>query len=106
MGVAGAVPFTFRGGAVFWSRLSLRGYMREQATREESNGGPVPAGSDVSAGTYRCTNCGNTIDVDSIRSLPPCPRCANWQWNTMSGGGGSAQDPYRTAEETHWSAPV
>ena len=26
---------------------------------------PVPAGSDVSAGTYQCTNCGNTIDVGS-----------------------------------------
>ncbi len=22
---------------------------------------PVPAGSDVSAGTYACTNCGNEI---------------------------------------------
>jgi hypothetical protein len=22
-------------------------------------GDPVPAGSDVSAGTYKCTNCGN-----------------------------------------------
>jgi hypothetical protein len=24
---------------------------------------PVPAGSDVSAGTYRCTNCSNEIQV-------------------------------------------
>jgi hypothetical protein len=24
---------------------------------------PVPAGSDVSAGTHRGTNCGDTIDV-------------------------------------------
>jgi hypothetical protein len=23
----------------------------------------VPAGSDVSAGTYQCTNCGNQIEV-------------------------------------------
>jgi predicted RNA-binding Zn-ribbon protein involved in translation (DUF1610 family) len=35
---------------------------------------PVPAGSDVSAGTYQCTNCGNTIDVGSTQSLPPCPK--------------------------------
>jgi hypothetical protein len=38
---------------------------------------PVPARSDVSAGTYECTNCGNRIDVDSTRHLPPCP---SWQW--------------------------
>jgi Zn finger protein HypA/HybF involved in hydrogenase expression len=54
---------------------------------------PVPAGSDVSAGTYACTNCGNTIDVQSTESLPPCPECGNGQWNTQSGGD-SAQDPY------------
>jgi hypothetical protein len=24
---------------------------------------PVPAGSDVSAGTYDCTNCGHRLDV-------------------------------------------
>jgi hypothetical protein len=24
---------------------------------------PVPAGSDVSAGTYKCTNCGNELQV-------------------------------------------
>jgi predicted RNA-binding Zn-ribbon protein involved in translation (DUF1610 family) len=38
---------------------------------------PVPAGSDVSAGTYECTNCGNRIEVGSIQSLPPCPECQN-----------------------------
>jgi predicted nucleic acid-binding Zn-ribbon protein len=54
---------------------------------------PVPAGSDVSAGTYRCTNCGNQIDVASTQSLPPCPNCANAEWQTVTGGD-SAQDPY------------
>ena len=54
---------------------------------------PVPAGSDVSAGTYQCTECGNTIDVGSTQHLPPCPNCGNGQWNTQSGGD-SAQDPY------------
>ena len=24
---------------------------------------PVPAGSDVSAGTYKCTSCGNELSV-------------------------------------------
>jgi hypothetical protein len=33
---------------------------------------PITAGSDVSAGTYRCTNCGNTIDMSSQTHIPPC----------------------------------
>ena len=54
---------------------------------------PVPAGSDVSAGTYQCTNCGNTLDVGSTQSLPPCPQCQNGEWQTVSGGD-SVEDPY------------
>jgi rubrerythrin len=54
---------------------------------------PVPAGSDVSAGTYRCTNCGYDLDVDSTRHLPPCPSCGNGGWDTVSGGD-SVEDPY------------
>jgi predicted nucleic acid-binding Zn-ribbon protein len=54
---------------------------------------PVPAGSDVSAGTYKCTNCGNTLQVDSTTHLPPCPSCGNGKYETLSGGD-SAQDPY------------
>jgi hypothetical protein len=38
---------------------------------------PVPVGSDVSAGTYRCTNCDYKLDVDSTRHLPPGPSCGN-----------------------------
>lgn len=54
---------------------------------------PVPTGSDVSAGTYRCTNCAETIEVQSVQSLPPCPKCANNSWETVSGGD-SKDDPY------------
>jgi predicted nucleic acid-binding Zn-ribbon protein len=54
---------------------------------------PVPTGSDVSAGTYKCTNCGDSIDVGSVGSLPPCPSCGNNQWETVTGGD-SVQDPY------------
>jgi Zn finger protein HypA/HybF involved in hydrogenase expression len=55
---------------------------------------PAPIGSDVSAGTYRCTNCGNTIDVQSVESLPPCPKCGGPnEWTAVSGGD-SSQDPY------------
>jgi predicted nucleic acid-binding Zn-ribbon protein len=54
---------------------------------------PVPAGSDVSAGTYRCTSCGNDLQVASTQHLPPCPSCGNGQYETVSGGD-SADDPY------------
>ncbi len=54
---------------------------------------PVPTGSDVSAGTYRCTNCGETIQVNSVDSLPPCPKCGNNEWDTIKGGD-SKDDPY------------
>ena len=54
---------------------------------------PVPAGSDVSAGTYTCTNCGNDLSVQSTKHLPPCPSCGNGSYNTKSGGD-AADDPY------------
>jgi Zn finger protein HypA/HybF involved in hydrogenase expression len=54
---------------------------------------PVPAGSDVSAGTYSCTQCGYSLDVQSTKHLPPCPQCNNGMWNTVSGGD-SVHDPY------------
>jgi hypothetical protein len=34
---------------------------------------PIPVGSDVSAGTYACANCGYELGVQSVQSLPPCP---------------------------------
>jgi hypothetical protein len=54
---------------------------------------PVPAGSDVSAGTYSCTQCGYDLDVSSTKHLPPCPSCGNAEWSTKSGGD-AADDPY------------
>jgi lipopolysaccharide biosynthesis regulator YciM len=54
---------------------------------------PVASGSDVSAGTYRCTNCSYELKVDSTESLPPCPSCTNGNWETLSGGD-SSDDPY------------
>lgn len=62
---------------------------------------PVPAGSDVSSGTYECTNCGNQIDVGSTKHLPPCPSCGNGQWRTVTGGD-AADDPY---PDSHGSDP-
>ena len=54
---------------------------------------PIPAGSDVSSGTYRCTNCGNEITMSSQSSIPPCQSCNNGEWETVRGGD-SAGDPY------------
>jgi hypothetical protein len=55
---------------------------------------PAPIGSDVSAGTYRCTNCGYELGVQSVQSLPPCPNCDGpTEWQAVTGGD-SASDPY------------
>jgi len=55
---------------------------------------PAPIGSDVSSGTYRCTNCGNELTVSSTKHLPPCPECGGPnEWEAVSGAD-SARDPY------------
>jgi len=53
---------------------------------------PIPAGSNVTSGTYRCTQCGNQIQMGSSESIPPCPSCSNETWETVSGGD-AASDP-------------
>lgn len=59
----------------------------------------VPYGSDVSAGRFKCADCGNEISMGSRTSLPPCSkfsvsshpkRC----WTVLSGNGDSPRDPY------------
>jgi hypothetical protein len=62
-------------------------------TEERLMADPVPAGSDVSAGTYRCTDCGYELQVASTRHLPPCPSCSNGEYDALSGGD-SVHDPY------------
>jgi len=55
---------------------------------------PAPVGSDVQAGTYRCTNCGYELGVQSTTSLPPCPNCQGpYAWEPLTGGD-SKDDPY------------
>lgn len=44
---------------------------------------PIPTGSDVRAGTYKCTNCGYELDVQSVDSLPPCSSCGNNSWEPV-----------------------
>jgi Zn finger protein HypA/HybF involved in hydrogenase expression len=54
----------------------------------------TPVGSDVSAGTYRCNNCGYELTIQSAQSLPPCPKCEGpYSWQTVSGGD-AREDPY------------
>ena len=55
---------------------------------------PVPTGSDVSAGTYKCTNCGEELTLQSEKSLPPCPNCEGTTEFSTASGGDSVDDPY------------
>lgn len=59
----------------------------------------VPYGSDVSAGRFKCADCGKEISMGSKTSLPPCSnfnssshtkRC----WTVLSGQGDNPNDPY------------
>jgi predicted Zn-ribbon and HTH transcriptional regulator len=53
----------------------------------------VAVGSDVSAGAYRCSDCGYRLEVSSTQTLSPCPRCDNGALHPASGGD-SVRDPY------------
>jgi Zinc-ribbon containing domain len=54
---------------------------------------PVPAGSDASAGTCKCTNCGHELQVGLTQNLPPCPSYGNGYDATRTGGD-SVADAY------------
>lgn len=58
----------------------------------------IPYGSDVSAGTFKCADCGYEITVSSVKSLPPCtqPNCPGIMrcWECLSGQGDAPEDPY------------
>jgi len=59
----------------------------------------VPYGSDVSAGKFKCADCGEEIAMGSKTSLPPCPKSRSIVhykncWIVFSGQGDSPQDPY------------
>jgi rubrerythrin len=70
-----------------------QGMPRVLQSEEDRVANPVPAGSDVSSGTYRCTNCDNEIRMESRDHVPPCPSCGNGEWDTVRGGD-SVNDPY------------
>ncbi|KAE8436999.1 MULTISPECIES: hypothetical protein [Halomonadaceae] len=59
----------------------------------------VPYGSDVSAGTYQCADCGREYSNQSKTSLPPCPDYSSKPhpkkcWKILSGQGDAPEDPY------------
>ena len=62
----------------------------------------VPYGSDVSAGEYKCVDCGYIYSNQSKTSLPPCPKGNKKDgiphtencWEILSGQGDSPKDPY------------
>ncbi|MBF7954414.1 hypothetical protein [Rahnella victoriana] len=67
----------------------------------------APNGSDVSAGTYSCADCGHEYSNQSKTSLPPCPNSLKKDekgqmitpytkngWNIESGKGDAKDDPY------------
>ena len=45
---------------------------------------PVPTGSDVSTGTYRCTGCGYPLEVGPSKHLSPCPTCHSRFWDKLT----------------------
>jgi len=58
----------------------------------------TPYGSDVSAGEFKCADCGEVISMASKTSLPPCPKYNSTHskkcWIILSGQGDSPSDPY------------
>lgn len=59
----------------------------------------VPYGSDVSAGTYKCDDCGYKYSNKSKTSLPPCPKLKITphrfhSWTIITGQGDAIADPY------------
>jgi DNA-directed RNA polymerase subunit RPC12/RpoP len=66
---------------------------------------PLRAGSAVSAGTYRCTTCGKEIALSWRYKLPPCSRCENRRWWTVSGGGVRRPRPERAYQPGKKATP-
>jgi hypothetical protein len=47
---------------------------------------PIHIGSEVPAGTYRCTNCSYELELSADKHLPPCPKCSGPQeWTATTG---------------------
>ena len=53
--------------------------------------GSVPAGSEVTSGTYTCLACGYKFHVALAAHLPPCPSCGSSSYHTASGGDAASE---------------
>ena len=59
----------------------------------------VPFGSDVSAGTFECVDCGELYTNQAKTSIPPCPQHKKKihklnGWRVLTGQGDAVSDPY------------
>ncbi|VVO57737.1 hypothetical protein PS732_00653 [Pseudomonas fluorescens] len=64
----------------------------------------VPYGSDISAGSYACLDCGREYSGPSQTSMPPCPDFTEVShplkgWKVLTGQGDACQDPYPADSE-------
>lgn len=78
----------------------------------------VPYGSDVSAGTFECVDCGHQYSNQAKTSIPPCPQYKKSThtrngWKVLTGQGDAVIDPYpqkteKTVEikQSETSSPV
>lgn len=55
---------------------------REGTSHEHPASGRVKTGEIGKAGTYRCTKCGNEIQLKHEGHLPPCSVCTNDEWRS------------------------
>ena len=55
---------------------------------------PVRSRSDLSAGTYRCTNCGQKLTLQSAKSLRPCSVCNGTLARVASPDGSETDDHF------------
>ena len=64
----------------------------------------VPYGSDISAGSYACLDCGREYSGPYQTSMPPCPDYTGVShplkgWKVLTGQGDASQDPYPADSE-------
>ncbi len=64
----------------------------------------VPYGSDVSAGEFKCADCGYRLTMRSTQHLPPCPDFSKRPhkekgWKIITGTGDSKADPFPEKDE-------
>lgn len=80
-------------------RQAVRNGVANSVITNEAHKEFVPHGSDVSAGTYQCVDCGYEYSNQSKKSLPPCPKRNEKPhdlngWRILTGRGDAVDDPY------------